>query len=224
MASTEHLIEARRRALPARGRASSSPAVDARRGGVPAADQRLERVAVAPERDDAARGRRPRARRSGGRMSAVWRNVSRKSVHSSGMSPKRTSGRPARAAAPAASRVGLKPRQRHARLDAALHVDERDLHVDGARQLGLRGLDLFELDDFARARRGRARMGRSDTQVIVRGRRLAGRADRQSQPQRISRISRMSVSLSRLEPATLAPAFATPQPPALPRSSSGRRC
>ena len=46
--------------------------------------------------------------------------------------------------------IGLNPRQRHARLHAALHLDERELHVDGTGQLGLRGLELLELDDFAR--------------------------------------------------------------------------
>jgi hypothetical protein len=30
-----------------------------------------------------------------------------------------------------------------------MHLDERKLHVDGAGKLGLRGLQLFELDDFA---------------------------------------------------------------------------
>ena len=82
-------------------------------------------------------------------MSAVCRNVSRKSVQSSGISPKRTraAGRLLRAEPFA---IGLNPRQRHARLDAPLHLDERELHVDGDCQLGLRSLELLELDDFAR--------------------------------------------------------------------------
>ena len=65
------------------------------------------------------------------------------------MSAKRTSGRPAACCAPQPLRVDLNPRQRHARLHAPLHVDQRDLHVDGARQIRLLGFELFELDDFA---------------------------------------------------------------------------
>ena len=50
--------------------------------------------------------------------------------------------------------VGLNPRQRHARLHAALHLDERELHVDGGCELGLRAPQLLELDDFAGFERG----------------------------------------------------------------------
>ena len=82
-------------------------------------------------------------------MSAVWRNVSRKSLHSSGMSPKRTSGRPAALLRAQPLGVDLNPRQRHARLHAPLHVDERDLHVDRGRKLGLGHADLTKLHDFA---------------------------------------------------------------------------
>ena len=46
-------------------------------------------------------------------------------------------------------RIGLNPWQRHARLHAPLHLDELDLHVDGGRQLGLRELELPELDHFS---------------------------------------------------------------------------
>ena len=46
--------------------------------------------------------------------------------------------------------VHLNPRQRHARLHAALHVDERHLHVDRGGQLGLFDLELLQFDDFAR--------------------------------------------------------------------------
>ena len=45
--------------------------------------------------------------------------------------------------------VHLNPRQRHARLHAALHVDQGELHVDRAGQIGLRRFELLELDDFA---------------------------------------------------------------------------
>ena len=47
-------------------------------------------------------------------------------------------------------RVDLHPRQRHAGLHAPLHLDKRELHVDGARQIRLIGFELFQLDDFAR--------------------------------------------------------------------------
>ena len=47
-------------------------------------------------------------------------------------------------------RIHLNPRQRHAPLHAALHVDEGNLHVDRRCELGLRDLELPELDDFAR--------------------------------------------------------------------------
>ena len=47
-------------------------------------------------------------------------------------------------------RVGLQPWQRHTRLNAALHFDERHLHVNRGRQLRLRELQLLELDDLAR--------------------------------------------------------------------------
>ena len=47
-------------------------------------------------------------------------------------------------------RVRLKPRQGHARLDAALHLQQSELHVDGRRQLRLCDLELFELHDLAR--------------------------------------------------------------------------
>ena len=40
--------------------------------------------------------------------------------------------------------IELEPRRRQPRLDAPLHHDELDLHVDGARQFGLRGLELPE--------------------------------------------------------------------------------
>ena len=59
-------------------------------------------------------------------------------------------GRPAARCVRQPFAVDLNPRQRHARLHAPLHLDERELHVDGAGQLGLRRLELFELDDFAR--------------------------------------------------------------------------
>ena len=58
--------------------------------------------------------------------------------------------------------VRRNPRQRHARLHAALHLDERDLHVDRRGQFRLIGLDLFQLDDFAGSARG-GRAGRSIT-------------------------------------------------------------
>jgi len=100
----EHLVEARRRALT--GVIAPTlfldtlfdtlflATLDTGRRGVPATDEWRERVAVARQRDELrvlvvleASKRR--------RISAVWRNVSRKSVQSSGMSVKRTSGRPA---------------------------------------------------------------------------------------------------------------------------------
>ena len=55
--------------------------------------------------------------------------------------------------------VGLDPRQRDARLHAPLHVDERDLHVDGRCELRMHLFELLQLDDLARLRPRRA--GRS---------------------------------------------------------------
>jgi hypothetical protein len=54
--------------------------------------------------------------------------------------------------------VGLNPRERDARLHAALHFDQRQLHVDGRGEVGLRQLEL-ELHDLARlgSRRQRRR-------------------------------------------------------------------
>jgi hypothetical protein len=46
--------------------------------------------------------------------------------------------------------VRMDARQRHARHDATLHVDERELHVDGARQIRLRYFQLLEFDDVTR--------------------------------------------------------------------------
>jgi hypothetical protein len=45
--------------------------------------------------------------------------------------------------------IHLNPRQRDASLHAPLHVDERNLHVDCRRQLGLGDLQLFEFYDLA---------------------------------------------------------------------------
>jgi hypothetical protein len=38
-----------------------------------------------------------------------------------------------------------------------MHVDERKLHVDGRRKLGLFGLELLQFDDFAGLVAGRSR-------------------------------------------------------------------
>ena len=46
-------------------------------------------------------------------------------------------------------RVDLNPGQRHARLDTPLHVDQRELHIDCPRQIGLIDLELLEFDDIA---------------------------------------------------------------------------
>ena len=45
--------------------------------------------------------------------------------------------------------IHLNPRQRHARLHAALDLHERDLHVHGGRQIRLGGLEVAEFDDLA---------------------------------------------------------------------------
>ena len=157
----EHLIEIGRRAL---GRALARiGAVHARRRGVPPLDERLERVAVAREGDDLlvlGRVERVEAAQDVGRLperqaevGPVERNV--------GEADERPAGGLLRAQPLG---IGLNPGQRHARLHAALHVDERDLHVDGRRQLGLRRLQFFQLDDFARfsalGRGGRSFTGR----------------------------------------------------------------
>src|SRR5581483_5344964 len=47
------------------------------------------------------------------------------------------------------------PGQWDARLPPPLHLDERELHVDGRRQLGLRAPQLFEFRDLARLRADR---------------------------------------------------------------------
>ena len=77
-------------------------------------------------------------------------------------------------------RVGLQPGEWHPRLDAALHRDERKLHVDRARQVRLVDPELFELGDFTRFRTrwprrlGKGRLGFVGHAVIVPGdRRLA---------------------------------------------------
>jgi hypothetical protein len=46
-------------------------------------------------------------------------------------------------------RIGLDPRQRHPKLDAPLHVDELELHVNRRRELGLGGSELLQLEDLA---------------------------------------------------------------------------
>ena len=54
-------------------------------------------------------------------------------------------------------RVGLNPWQRDPRLHPALHVDERELHVDRRGELGMVDAELLELGDVARIRTRRAR-------------------------------------------------------------------
>ena len=46
-------------------------------------------------------------------------------------------------------RIGLKPRQRHPCLDAPLHDDELDLHVNRRGKLGLGRSEPPQLEDFA---------------------------------------------------------------------------
>ena len=112
-------------------------------------DQRLERVAVPSELHD------------GGVIGGLERVVPPQDVgglperqpevgpveRDVGEAHDRTSGRALRAQP---FGVDLNPRERHARLHAALHVDQGELHVDRAGQLGLCGPELLELDDFAR--------------------------------------------------------------------------
>ena len=156
---------------PDRGSAGASSGVALRAGRAPSTpevasyhcvDERLERVAVASERDDLLRGRRARARRSGAGCRRSGAASAGNRVHRAGCRRSGRAGRPAACCARSHARVGLNPRQRHARLHAALHLDQRELHVDGGRQLGLRDLQLLELDDFARLG-ARWRGGRSVT-------------------------------------------------------------
>ena len=53
--------------------------------------------------------------------------------------------------------IDLNPRERHPPLHAPLHVHQRDLHVDGGRELRLSVFQLLELDDFAGFRTRRPR-------------------------------------------------------------------
>ncbi len=83
-------------------------------------------------------------------MSAVCRRVRRKSrpVERDVFEPHDRAARPLLRGQPFLFR--LNPGQRHASLDAALHVDELDLHVDGDAELGVIDLELFELGYLAR--------------------------------------------------------------------------
>ncbi len=89
------------------------------------------------------------------------------------MSPKRTTGRPAAYWRLQPIRFGLNPRQGHARLDAALHLHERELHVHGGREVGLIDSELLELDDLARLRRAAARRAIGHEEMDSNGRRSA---------------------------------------------------
>src|SRR5262249_33639650 len=118
---------------------------------VPAGDRRLERVAGASKRDDAVvvgpierfealedvRG----LTEGESEVAPLERNVLE--------ADQRTAGGLLRLLPLG---IDLDPGQRDARLHAALHIDERDLHVDRRRQLRLRRLQLFELNDLARFR------------------------------------------------------------------------
>ena len=124
-------------------------ALGPRRRGVPLRHERLERVAVAGERADS------------GVVGALERFVAEQDVGRAGAASggNRSSragcrrsapaGRPSRCCVREPVRVRLDPRQRDARLHAALHVDERQLHVDRGCQVGLSRPELLEFDDFA---------------------------------------------------------------------------
>ena len=144
----QNLIE--RSGRPFRRAGEGIPSIDPRRRLVPALDQRLEPT-ITPERDDlivVGQFERLEPPQDIGRLAQrqpevgpVERDVpeadDRPAGGVLGTNP---------------IRLRVYPRQRHARLHAALHLDQRDLHVDGRRQLRLIELELFELDHLARFR------------------------------------------------------------------------
>ena len=134
-------------------------------------------------------------------MSAVWRSVSRKSVQSSGMSAKRTTGRPAAYWVRSHSGSVLQPWQRHTRLNAALHLDQRHLHVDRGRQLRLRELQLLELDDLTRlgSRRAGRAFGHAWIVQEAAGWKLAGGGATRAV---IRRLAASDFTMGRLDPTT----------------------
>ena len=142
---------------PAAGCRGSVARLDAGRGVVPARRRAARARCRRGRARRCARGRRARAPRSaaGCRRSGAASAGSRSTRAGCRRSAPAAVRPPAARGAHAGSICD--PRQRHAPLDAALHVDQRDLHVDGGRQLRLGGLQLLELDDFARfgARRTR---------------------------------------------------------------------
>ena len=64
------------------------------------------------------------------------------------MSSKRSSGSPLAVVRSNDVLVQLEPRQGHAPLDAAVQLEQLDLHVDGVRQLRMRLPDRAQLDHF----------------------------------------------------------------------------
>ncbi len=175
----QDLIEAGRRAC-RRALLSVGP-LCARGGGIPGGDERLERV-------PAARERKNRVVLGGFERVEAPQNVGGLAERQPEIGPferdvaephQRPAGRLLR---PQPLRVGLNPRQRNARLHAALHLDQGDLHVDRRSKLGLPGFELLELDNLARlgARGTRRAVGHRAIVSRDRGRGTcgSGRADR----------------------------------------------
>ena len=140
--------------------ARAAARLDAGRGVIPCRDQRLERVAVPGERQNlVVVGPLQRVEPQQDVGSLAQRQTEIAPLERDIAKADQRSSRRLLRALPLG--IDLDPRERHARLDAPLHVDQRNLHVDGRRQLRLCGLQVFELDDFPGfcARRSRGAFG-----------------------------------------------------------------
>jgi starch synthase len=150
----EHLIKTWRRT--GRGALAAITLLDARCGEVPARHNRLQRVTVAPKRQDQlvlGSIQRLVAQQDVGRLAErepeirpIKRHIAE--AHG-GASSRLLGGEPLR--------VGLNPWQRDPRLNPALHVDEGELHVDRRGELRVVDAELFELSHVAGVGTRRAR-------------------------------------------------------------------
>jgi len=157
----EYMIEAGRHVLGPGGAGS-------RRRAVPLLDDGLERVAFARERDDrlvVGDFERVETQQHIGvlperepEVAPLERDVAEPHERASGF---------LLILQPAV--LGRDPRERHAGLQPALDIEERDLQIDGRREIGLRGLEFSQRDDFTRFG-----PGRTDGTLRLIGRLLVG--------------------------------------------------